>query len=103
MHIKVSRNGWIISIVIIEQLIFIVIKMDLSYDTEHKLGRYLNDPLTVAQDIVGFTQLEELVGASGFFVSARMKLQCEPSITDRREDIINKGEKKKKYAPETWS
>lgn len=48
--------------------------MDLSYDTEHKLERYLNDPLTVAQDIVGFTQLEELVGASGLFVSARVKL-----------------------------
>lgn len=67
-----------------------MIKMYLSYEIEHKLERYLNDPLTVAQDIVGFTQLEELVGASGFFVSARVKLQCEPSITDRREEIISK-------------
>lgn len=47
----------------------------------------INVPRTVAQHIVGFSQLEELLGTSGFFVSARMKLQSKPSKAVRGSDI----------------
>lgn len=60
----------------------------------------LNVILTVAQNIVGFTQLTEFLGASRFSVAARMKLQRKPSITmlekKKKENCENKH-----HTPET--